>query len=235
MDVSINHLNNMQSLYTTTAALFHTAPQLSNTELKVDMNELVSHNTQTLSLKTASDKEANKQQSTRHLTCSLEETDVALEKQELDGKEMPVGQEQSDEWPAVLEVASDDHRNNPINKAYQREYDDGQPLEGDWQSRDKPVRFKTESTSESSHGLTVQTGHAQQYNLHPHLHTVPVLEQSDESPAVMEVADDDPGDTPTHKVDVNNCVNLTVCKHLKAYRRESVDGWPHPDDWQARN
>ena len=105
------------------------------------MNELVSHNTQTLSLKTASDKEANKQQSTRQLTCSLEETDVALEEQELDGKEMPVGQE-----------------------------------------------------------------------------------QSDESPAVREVADDDPGDTPTHKVDVNNCVNLTVCKLLKAYQR--------PDDWQ---
>ena len=131
----------MQSLYTTTAALFHTAP---------------------------------------HLTCSLDDTDVALEKQELDGKEMPVGQEQSDEWPAVLEVANDDHRDNPIDKAYQRRHDDGQPHEGDWQARDKPVRFKTESTSESSHGPTVQTGHTQQHKLHPHLHSVPVLEQSDE-------------------------------------------------------
>ena len=97
-------------------------------------------------------KEANHQQSTRHLTCSMDDPDVAIEKQELDGEEMSVGQEQSDEWPAVLEVA-----------------------------------------------------------------------------------DDDPGDTPTHKVDVNNCVNLTVCEHLKAYRRKSVDGWPYPDDWQSRN
>jgi hypothetical protein len=26
-----------------------------------------------------------------------------------------------------------------------------------------------------------------------------------------------------------------VGKYLEAYRRESVDGWPHPDDWQSRN
>jgi hypothetical protein len=63
-------------LYTTAAAVLQTAPQLSNTELQVDLNELVLHNTQTtLSLKAASDKEqggytlkeANRQQSTRHL------------------------------------------------------------------------------------------------------------------------------------------------------------------------
>ena len=62
------------------------------------------------------------------------------------------------------------------------------------------------------------------------MHTIHVLEQSDELPAVMEVANDDPGDTPTHKVDVNSRVNLTVGKYLEAYRRESVDGWPYPDD-----
>ena len=54
----------------------------------------------TFSLKAASDKEqeytlkeANKQQSTRHLTCSMDDPDIALEKQELDGEKMPVDQQ----------------------------------------------------------------------------------------------------------------------------------------------
>ena len=60
-------------------------------------------------------------------------------------------------------------------------------------------------------------------------------EQSDELPAVLEVANDDPGDNPTNKVDVINYVNLAVCTNFKAYQRESDDGQPHPDDWQSRD
>jgi hypothetical protein len=141
----------------------------------------------------------------RKLPANSLTTDDALEKKEMDGEEMPVGQEQSDEWPAVLEVASDDHGDNPTNKAYQQESDDGQPHQDDWQSRDKPVRLKNRIIIQvfswsGSPDCEQQPGYAQQYNQHPHSHTIPVLEQSDELPAVMEVAHDDPGDTPTHKV-----------------------------------
>ena len=61
-------------------------------------------------------KEANNPQSTSLLTCTIDDPDAALETQELE-EEMPVGQKQSDELPAVMEGADDVPGDSPINKA----------------------------------------------------------------------------------------------------------------------